>query len=54
MKVYVVTSDFGYDSNNFEGVFSTQEKAEEFVKRFNKQAGGGDYAEWTEEELDKP
>lgn len=34
MKVYVVTSNYGYDSNDFEGVFSTQEKAEAFIERF--------------------
>lgn len=54
MKIYVVTSDFGYDSNNYEGAFSTPEKAEEFVINFNKHAGGGDYADWVEVELDKP
>jgi len=53
MKVFVVTSDFGYDTNNYEGVFSTEEKAQEFVDRFNK-ASGGNHSWWTEVELDNP
>lgn len=53
MIVYVVTSNFGNDSNNFEGVFSTKEKAEEFVNKFNKQAGGNCF-EYTDTEVDKP
>ena len=33
MKVYIVTSDYWYDSNNFERAFSTREKAEAFIER---------------------
>ena len=51
MKVYVVTSDYGYDSNDFEGVFSTQEKAEDFIEKlFGKNST---VADWTEVELDE-
>lgn len=51
MKVYIVTTNYGYDSNNFEGVFSTQEKAEAFIERlFGKNSS---VAEWTEEEVDE-
>lgn len=51
MKVYVVTSDYGYDSNNFERVFSTKEKAESYIERvFGKNSS---VAEWMEVEVDE-
>lgn len=31
MVVYVVTVDTGYDSDEFVGVFSTEEKANEYI-----------------------
>ncbi|MGG0667697.1 hypothetical protein ABE073_04125 [Lederbergia citrisecunda] len=54
MKVYVVTSNYGYDCNDFEGVFSTKEKAEEYASRLNKANGGGNCFSWDEYELDNP
>lgn len=53
MKVYVIMSDFGYDTNNFEGVFSTPEKAKERTDYLNKCNGGGDCFWWEEYELDE-
>lgn len=53
MKLYVVMTDFGYDHKDFEGVFSTQEKAEDYVKQLNKDHRS-DCAWWEDVELDKP
>jgi hypothetical protein len=53
MELFVVMADLGNDRKNFEGVFSTQELAENYVNRLNKQYGGNIcYLE--EVELDKP
>lgn len=50
-KVYIVTSNYGYDCNEFEGVFSTQELAEAFIERvFGKNSS---VADWSEEEVDE-
>ncbi|AEZ50251.1 hypothetical protein BCPG3_079 [Bacillus phage BCPG3] len=38
--VYIVTSDYGYDTNDFEGVYSTEEKAKARCDKANKDLGG--------------
>lgn len=53
MKLYAVIADLGSDRYEFKGVFSTQEKAEEEVKRLNK-AYCGKVCYWEETELDNP
>lgn len=33
MVVYMVTVDYGYDRDDFVGIFSTEEKANEYIDR---------------------
>lgn len=39
MKVFVLLYDNGYDGCDFHGVFSSKEKAEEYIKRFSDDDG---------------
>jgi hypothetical protein len=40
MTVYVVTYDTGDDANDFSGVFSTEEKAQQYINKFKDGYGG--------------
>ncbi len=45
--VYIVTSNYGYDSNDFEGIYSTEERAQERCDKANKDLGGNIFS-WEE------
>lgn len=54
MKLYVVQTDFGYDTNNFDSVWSTEELAEKRCKELNKYCSPKNpIAWWNDVELDK-
>lgn len=53
MKVYIILANFGYDAEEFKGVFSTPEKAQARTDYLNKSYGGGDCYSWDEYELDE-
>ncbi|AGY48656.1 hypothetical protein Spock_256 [Bacillus phage Spock] len=53
-KIYIVMSDFGYDTKNFEGAFSTPEKAQEYTEYMGKCSGCKKCYWWEEEEIDNP
>lgn len=54
MVVYVVMTDYGYDTNNFDSVFSTKELAEKRCKELNIHSSPNNpVAWWNDVELDK-
>jgi hypothetical protein len=55
--VYVVTTDYGYDHNDFHSVWSTKELAEERCRKINKDVGASEknpVADWVDIEIDNP
>ena len=53
MNLYIVIAELDNDRKEFHGVFSTEEKASEQVKKVNKEYGSK-VCYWEETELDKP